>query len=267
MSAQDCFRGRNCVVTGAASGIGRAITEALLQAGAVVVMADRDAKLLAGAVDELAAHAGRVHSAVVDVTQQAQVQQMIEAAATRHGTLDFLFNNAGIGFGKLYADATLDEWRRIIDINLWGVIYGVHAALPIMHRQGRGHIVNTASIAGLVPLACQVLYCATKFAVVGLSESLRIELADEGICVSVVCPSEVVSRIWGPKMPANAIPADEAAREILAGVAAKQGIIALPESARQLWMQYRTDTPASEAFLLDMARQRRKTILSSATYF
>ncbi len=135
-------------------------------------------------------------------------------------------------------EATLEHWRRIVEVNLWGVVYGIHAALPIMRRQGGGYIVNTASIAGLVPLPFQALYCATKFAIAGLSESLRLELADEGIHVSVVCPGNVVSRIFekpiigeavDAKPPEDAIPAGEAAKAILAGVANKEGIIALPE--------------------------------------
>ena len=97
MQVEEYFRGKGCVVTGAASGIGFALTEALLQAGAVVFMADRDAQTLAAAVEQLSAYAGRVHSMSVDVTNQEQVQHMVEDAAARHGRLDVLFNNAGIG--------------------------------------------------------------------------------------------------------------------------------------------------------------------------
>ena len=97
MQVEEYFRGKGCVVTGAASGIGFALTEALLQAGAVVFMADRDTKTLTSAVEQLGAYAGRVHSMSVDVTNQEQVQHMVEDAASRHGRLDVLFNNAGIG--------------------------------------------------------------------------------------------------------------------------------------------------------------------------
>ena len=186
---------------GAASGIGFALAAALLQAGAVVFMADRDTKTLAAAVEQMSPYAGRVHSLSVHVTNQEQVQHMVEDAAARHGRLDFLFNNAGIGGTFQISEVTLEHWRRIIDINLWGVIYGVQSALPIMRRQGGGHIVNTASIAGLVPPPFQALYCATKYAVVGLSESLRFELGEEGIHVSVVCPGNVATPIFGPLKP------------------------------------------------------------------
>jgi len=188
MQVQEYFCDKGCVVTGAASGIGFAVSEALLQAGAVVFMADRDTKMLTSSAEQLGTYAGRVHSMTIDVTSQEQVQQMVEEAVARHGRLDFLFNNAGIGGTMPIGDATLEHWRRIIDLNLWGVIYGIHASLPIMRRQGSGHIINTASAAGLIPFPYQALYCTTKYAVAGLSESLRFELGDEGIHFSVVCP-------------------------------------------------------------------------------
>ncbi len=275
MQIEEYFRGKGCVVTGAASGIGFALTEALLQAGAVVFMADRDTETLTAAVEQLNPYAGRVHSMAVDVTNQEQVQHMVEEAAALHGRLDVLFNNAGIGGTIQISEVTLEHWRRIIDINLWGVIYGIHAALPIMRRQGGGHIVNTASIAGLIPFPFQALYCATKYAVVGLSESLRFELGDEGIHVSDVCPGNVASRIFGTpiigeptevKPPEDALPAKEAAKIILAGVANKQGIIAFPEKYRQMWRRYWSSPEAFESELWDEARQRRSAYLSKGSF-
>jgi len=276
MDIHEYFRGKECVVTGAASGIGLAVTEALLNAGAAVVMADRDAKTLAAAIGQLGALAERAYPVNLDVTHQGEVQQVIQDAASRHGRLDVLFNNAGIGYTRPVAEATLDHWRRIIDINLWGVIYGVHTAIPIMRKQGGGHIVNTASVAGLIPFPFQALYCATKYAVVGLSESFRFELADEHIHFSVVCPGDVATRIYGTpidgervevKPPAHAIPAGEAARIILAGVAKREGIIVLPDTMRQLWDGYRTSPQSAEDFLLEMARKRRSAFQSTGTYF
>jgi NAD(P)-dependent dehydrogenase (short-subunit alcohol dehydrogenase family) len=257
MQGAEYFRGKGCVVTGAASGIGFALTKALLNAGAVVFMADRDAQTLTAAAEQVS-HAGPVHSMQVDVTDQGQVQHLVEEAASRHGRLDILFNNAGIGSLIGIGDATLDLWRRIIDVNLWGVIYGIHAALPIMRRQGGGHIVNTASFAGLVPPPFESLYCTTKYAVVGLSESLRFELGDEGIHFSVVCPGPVATPIFGTtKPPEIAISADEAARIALEGVANKQGIIALPEQIAQMWRRYWSAPEAFEDELWNLARQRR----------
>lgn len=276
MHIEEYFRSKVCVVTGAASGIGLAVSAALLQAGALVVMADRDTGTLTAAVAELGAHASRVQPATVDVTSQEQVQQLVCDAATKYGHLDVLFNNAGIGCTMPIAEATLDHWRRVIDIDLWGVIYGIDAALPIMRRQGSGHIVNTSSIAGLIPFPYQAIYAATKYGVVGLSECLRLELADSGIAFSVVCPGDVATRIYGTpvfgervqaKPPSNAIPADEAARIILAGVANRSGIIVLPDPAHQLWRQYCTEPDTVETFLQGMARQRRESLAAGKSYY
>lgn len=276
MQVEEYFHGKGCLVTGAASGIGFALTEALLQAGAVVFMADRDTQTLNNAVGQLGAYDGRIHSISVDVTNQEQVQHMVEEAAARHGRLDVLFNNAGIGGTLPFGDVTLEHWRRIIDLNLWGVIYGIHFALPIMRKQGGGHIVITSSLAGLVPIPFQAIYCTTKYAVVGLSESLRFEFQDEGVHFSVACPGSVVSRIWETpiigerfeqKPPADAIPAAEAAKTILVGVANQEGIIALPESARSLWRQYGSTPEAAESILLDLARQRRSAFQAKGSYY
>ncbi len=268
MTGEEYYRGKGCVVTGAASGIGFALAEALLQAGAVVLMTDRDTEKLTAAVEHLAAHAGRVYAMTVDVTNQEQVKQMIEEAASHHGRLDFLFNNAGMGGTAPIEKITLEHWRLIMDVNLWSVIYGIHFALPIMRRQGGGHIVNTASIAGLIPPAYQALYCTTKYAVVGLSESLRFELGDEGIHFSVVCPGNVATAIFGAtKPPEDAVSAEEAARITLEGVAQKQGIIALPEKYRQMWRRYWSSPEAFESEQWETARQRRSAFQAKGTYY
>ncbi|MFZ2175554.1 MAG: SDR family oxidoreductase [Rhodococcus sp. (in: high G+C Gram-positive bacteria)] len=263
------FADKVCIVTGAASGIGYAVADALLQRGARVTMADRDSESLASCLAELEGiHPHRVRTATVDVTVENQVMELIEQVDATEGRLDALFNNAGIGGTLPIGEATSEHWRRIIDVNLWSVIYGVTAALPIMRRQGSGHIVNTSSFAGLVPMPYQSLYGATKFAVSGMSEALRYELADEGIHVSVVCPGNVATRIFGTPIigkrvevepPADAIPAPEAAQIILAGVENREGIIVFPESARTAWRSYWADPTATEPLLTDLARQRRES--------
>jgi len=276
MSTEQYFRGKGCVVTGAASGIGYAISEALLNVGATVFMADRDAKTLASSVEQLSAHAGKVHSATVDVTKQEQVHQLIQDAAARHGRLDVLFNNAGVaGRHVPLADTTLDEWRILMEINLWGVIYGIYAAVPIMRCQGEGHIVNTASILGLIPGVYEGIYSTIKHAVVGLSECLRYELADDRIAVSVVCPSTVASRIWGMSptgeyrepsketIPDDVISAAEAAETILAEVANKQAIILVGKNARWLRDEYYARSESFENFLLENSRKGRRSYEAS----
>lgn len=253
--AADAFKDRTAIVTGAASGIGLALSRALLKGGAKVLLADNNAQGLARAVESLSVHAGQLQHAAVDVTDADAVQLLIDFAVARMGRLDYLFNNAGIAGMPPTLQATLGDWQRIVDVNLGGVINGVHAALPVMKRQGGGHIVNTASIAGLMPVPGKVLYATTKHAVVGLSESLRLELAGEGIFVSVACPGAVATAIWGDKgVPADALPADVAADEILRGVARREGIIVFPARLKRGWRLYRWFPRMMDRVLTRMAR-------------
>lgn len=271
MPFQQYFRGKVCIVTGAASGIGFALSRALLQAGATVVMADRDTSALMTAIERTGAPAERVQPFPCDVTREDQVRELVEETAAVQGRLDVLFNNAGVPGTMPIEQATLDVWRRQVDINLWGVLYGVHFALPIMRRQGHGHIVNTSSLAGLMPFPFQAPYVTTKFAVVGLSESLRYELADEGIHFTVVCPGNVVSGIFqvsatGERVenpiPPDALPTDEAAELILAGVARKDGILIVPPSLQEYYRLYRTDPEEAEQGMKDLRDRRRAAFLT-----
>ncbi|AKB53399.1 MULTISPECIES: SDR family NAD(P)-dependent oxidoreductase [Methanosarcina] len=268
MGNDEYFKDKYCLVTGANSGIGYAISEELLKKGAIVFMAGRNAESLESAAKTLDSYAEQIRILLVDVTKQPEVDKAIQDTVAAEGRIDFLFNNAGIGGTMPTVDATLEHWRSIIDVNLWSVIYGINAALPFMRLQGGGHIVNTASLAGLIPFPFQSLYCATKYAVVGMSESMRYEFAEEGIHFSVTCPAAVVSRIWkkpilGPvheeiKAPEDAIPAEEAAQIILQGVADKKGIIVVPEQpCGWLWHEYCNLSEAAEDFLLKMAHDRR----------
>lgn len=231
-------------------------------------MAGRNAESLESATENLDAYSGQVRTLIVDVTKQQDVDKAIQDMVAQESRIDFLFNNAGIGGTMPTVDATIEHWKSIIDVNLWSVIYGINAALPVMRLQGGGHIINTSSIAGLVPFPFQALYCATKYAVVGISESMRYEFAEEGIHFSVTCPSAVVSRIWkkpilGPvheevEAPEDAIPAEEAARIILNGVAEKKGIIVVPEQpGGWIWHEYCNSSQAAEDFLMKMAHERR----------
>jgi NAD(P)-dependent dehydrogenase (short-subunit alcohol dehydrogenase family) len=129
------------------------------------------------------------------------VQELVDETVRDYGRLDYMFNNAGIGMGGEVRDMDLEHWRRVLEVNLWGVTCGTSAAYEEMVRQGFGHIVNTASLAGLIPLPMVAAYCATKHAVVGLSASLRAEAAALGIKVSVVCPGFVETGIFrsGPQ--------------------------------------------------------------------
>jgi NADP-dependent 3-hydroxy acid dehydrogenase YdfG len=181
------FSQKVAVVTGAASGIGKAFSRALLARGARVVLTDIDAALLETTRSEFSG-LGAVEAERLDVTDAAAVAAVVEGVAARHGRIDFMFNNAGIAIFGNARDMTLDDWNRLIDINIRGVVHGVAAAYPMMTRQGSGHIVNTASVAGLAPTPGGTGYSMTKHAVVGLSTSLRAEASRYGVRVTAVCP-------------------------------------------------------------------------------
>src|SRR5436853_5069051 len=191
--------GRVAVVTGAASGIGRALAEAFAGAGSAVVVADLDgaeAELVAAGIR---AAGGDAEAVTVDVTDAAAVEKLAATTVERYGRVDVLCNNAGVSTFNLLRDQTLDDWRWVFAVNLWGVIHGLHSFVPIMRSQGtRAHIVNTASIAGLLSgVAFIGPYDATKVAVVSISETLAQELAIDQIPigVSVLCPSSVDTRV------------------------------------------------------------------------
>jgi NAD(P)-dependent dehydrogenase (short-subunit alcohol dehydrogenase family) len=183
------------------------------------------------------------------VTDQEAVAHLVNEVAGAYGRLDYIFNNAGIGISGYMQDIGQSAWEEMVNINLWGVIYGTQAAYEVMLRQGHGHIVNTASLAGLIPTPTAVPYGVTKHGVVGLSTSLRAEAEPVGINVSVICPGfidtpifnrmayhshnqeKVVAGIRRVSLPS---PAD-CAEAALLGVAANRGIIAVTPMAHLFW--------------------------------
>ncbi len=184
--------GKQAIVTGAGSGIGAALCRALDLAGARVLCTDID---LTAAEYTASALSSRARAARLDVTDAAAVQAAVDGVVDRAGRLDLMFNNAGIVWGGETELLTLDQWNAIIDINLRGVVHGVVAAYPQMLRQGHGHIINTASMAGLAAGGQLTSYVATKHAVVGLSMALRSEAVPQGVGVLVVCPAAVETPI------------------------------------------------------------------------
>jgi NAD(P)-dependent dehydrogenase (short-subunit alcohol dehydrogenase family) len=188
------FAGKHAIVTGAGSGIGAALCRALIAAGADVVCTDVDGAAAARTAESLQGP-GTASSAILDVTDAAAVQAAVDAIVARTGRLDLMFNNAGIAWGGDTELLTLDQWNAIIDVNIRGVVHGVAAAYPVMLRQGHGHIVNTASMAGLTAAVQITSYVTTKHAVVGLSLALRSEAVSRGVGVLVVCPSAVETPI------------------------------------------------------------------------
>jgi NAD(P)-dependent dehydrogenase (short-subunit alcohol dehydrogenase family) len=194
MSGIPDLRGRVAVVTGGASGIGRGIAGNLRREGMEVVIADVEEGALQRTADEL----GAVVGVRTDVRDPDSVQALARAATDRFGAVHVVCNNAGIGPWAKIADLTLDDWRWIVDVNLWGVIHGVHTFLPLLEANpDGGHIVNTASLAGLRPTAGLGSYVVTKFGVVGLTETLAMELEQAGsrVGVSVLCPGPVHTNI------------------------------------------------------------------------
>src|SRR4051794_22500568 len=180
------FAGKTAIVTGAASGIGREIARQLAAAGAHVLATDLPGHALdaAGAQDGLT-------TMPVDVSDSDQIQAAVDRVVGEHGRLDMIFNNAGVAIFGEFEVVTLADWDKIIDVNLRGVAHGAAIAYRQMVEQGGGHIVNTASVAGLVPVPLQVHYCATKHAVVGLGKTLAVEARQHGIRVTTYCPAFV----------------------------------------------------------------------------
>jgi NAD(P)-dependent dehydrogenase (short-subunit alcohol dehydrogenase family) len=191
--------GKVAVVTGAASGIWRALAEAFAAAGSAVVVADLDGPEAEAVAAGIRAAGGEAEAMVVNVADAAAVDRLAAATLERFGRVDVLCNNAGVSTFNLMRDQTLDDWRWVFDVNLWGVVHGLASFVPIMRSQGTpGHIVNTASVAGLLSgVAFIGPYSATKVAVVSISETLVQELAIDqtAIGVSVLCPSSVDTRV------------------------------------------------------------------------
>ncbi|MEJ2097915.1 MAG: SDR family NAD(P)-dependent oxidoreductase, partial [Deltaproteobacteria bacterium] len=188
-AAGEYYEGKVAIVTGGASGFGRCLCEELARRGATVVVADQNESQAAEVTKAIREQGGNATAEKVDVSSFESVEQAVAAAVVQYGRLDFFFNNAGIAIGGEYRDINRSEHERLMNICLGGVINGVHAAVPRMIEQGEGHIVNTASISGLIPTPLSSIYAAAKHAIVGLSTSLRPEVADLGIKVSVLCPS------------------------------------------------------------------------------
>jgi NAD(P)-dependent dehydrogenase (short-subunit alcohol dehydrogenase family) len=190
--------GKVAVVTGAASGIGRALAERFVGAGMKVVLADLERAPLETAVDELRARTGEVVGVPTDVASGAAVEALAAKALEAFGAVHVVCNNAGVALSGRVWEHTVADWDWVLGANLWGVIHGVRVFVPLMLKQGgEGHVVNTASIAGLTSNPFMGVYNVTKHAVVTLSETLHKDLRLSGarIGVSVLCPGFVNTRI------------------------------------------------------------------------
>jgi NADP-dependent 3-hydroxy acid dehydrogenase YdfG len=183
--------GKIAFVTGGASGIGAALATKLVGKGAEVWIADRQVGPAQELAQRLNSGGGKAHPIELDVRSYPSFEQAVAEAVQQSGRIDFLFNNAGIGVGGEIDSYTLDDWNDVFDVNLRGVVHGIQAVYPIMIRQHSGHIVNTASMAGLITTVSQASYAATKHAVVAISKTLRLEAERHGVQVSVLCPGVI----------------------------------------------------------------------------
>lgn len=279
--AQTTFRDKTALVTGAASGIGREIAVQLARAGAIVLVTDLPGTGIDRVVDAITAEGGRASGMALDVSRREQLQAAIDRLVADHGRLDYLFNNAGVAIFGEFDLVSLDEWDTTIDVNLRGVAHGSTLAYRQMVGQGHGHIVTTASVAGLVPVPLQVHYCATKHAVIGMSKTLAVEARDHGIDVTIFCPAFVESGMFDNNtlhgtmagtntrrlVPMKPLATDVAVRRLLAGVAKRRHWVITPFYGRLGWWLERL-SPALSARLhrLTLGQiRRRAAAMKSAT--
>lgn len=252
------FDDATAIVTGAASGIGQALVEELARRGCEVVLADRQIEAAEEIALAINATGGRATAVELDVVRFSEMEQLVEETVKRTGRLDYMFNNAGIAITGNVSHYSIEDWNQIVEVNLSGVINGVQAAYQVMMNQGFGHIVNTASFAGLVPTPGNVAYASTKHAIVGLSISLRAEAAMLGLRVSVLCPSFVRTAILedGGKFGRSLIdlspdqkrrllesyekfkpmPANTFAAKALDMIAKNKAIVVLPSRWKIVWL-------------------------------
>lgn len=248
----EIFRGKVVILTGAASGLGRGFALEIARAGGLVVAADINRPSVEQVVAEITAAGGKAQAHCLDVRDAAAVTALVDGTAARHGRIDYIFNNAGIATQGPVEEIPLANWDEIVDINLKGVIYGTVAAYRHMVKQRSGHIVNTASLAGLVPSPLLAPYSTVKFAVVGLSDSLRLEAEAHGVSVTALCPGFIESGIYEAARTTHGfsedvfrknlpflVPLDKGVRRLLDGVVAKKRVVTLPFYAKPLIWMYR----------------------------
>lgn len=272
------------ILTGGASGIGRSLAEELARRGVEVVVADRQGELAQEVADAIRASGGTAYAAEVDVRSFASLQRVVETTTARSGRLDYFFNNAGIGIAGPIEGYSAADWDDVLDVNLRGVAYGVQAAYPVMIAQGFGHIVNTASLAGLVVGGGAASYATSKFAVVGLSKALRIEAAYHGVRVSVLCPGVVrtpmlkggkygrmnlngMTQDWMDQFWERLRPMDPQvfAQRALDAVARNTAIIVLPSWWKLLWYLERISPGLSMWLATRSFRQMRLELEPTVT--
>jgi len=264
------FENKVAVVTGAASGIGLGLTEHLLARGAkAVFMGDVKEENLTRESERLnQAYPGKAIPLLTDVTKLEQVEKLIHAAKAFDDHLDFVFNNAGMGMTYPTEKVTFEIWKFIMDLNFMSAVYGTYTAIPIMREQGSGHIVNTGSIAGLIPAPYQAVYAASKSAIITMTESLQYELETEGLNFSVFCPGNVRTPIFGELAPPpDSISVDEAVDYIFQELEKKSLVIIFPQQMRDFDKLYRENRPEFDKIVRNVAAERRENYRTKGTYY
>lgn len=242
------------LITGGGSGIGAAAGTLMAKNGDTVILADIDQDAADDVAAAIVAAGGKAESAALDVRDGRAFDALVDRVVADHGRIDLIFNNAGIGVGGPIEDLTIEHWQRVVDVNIMGVVNGIRAAYPHMIEQGDGHIVNTASLAGLVPSPMLAPYAMTKHAVVGLSLSLRPEAAVHGVRVTALCPGPTETPILDSKGPHDLAPnesvsardlllkaageihpVEDLAEDLLKGIAENKSYIVAPRRARLAW--------------------------------
>lgn len=217
--------GTTVVITGATSGIGRETAREFAKAGSKVVVAGRRKERLLELVSEIEEKGGQALAVQTDVADQAQVEKLIERTVEHFGRVDVLVNNAGVAIASRFEEMSLDDFRRLMDVNFWGAVFACRAVVPQMRKQrGGGVILNVSSIFGKRGMPFETAYCASKFALAGFSEALRAELMSEGVDVCTIFPGAVQTEIFdaaanntGLELPSYVpkFPADQMAKLIV----------------------------------------------------
>ena len=244
------FKDKISIVTGGASGIGRGLVGELASRGAKVVLADINGDAAKKAAEMLNGEDGNVKPATLDVTDYVAVKKLVDDTVSEYGRLDYMFNNAGVAMFGEARDYSYEDWRKVIDVDLYGPVNGVAAAYGVMVEQGFGHIVNTASIGGMIPATHLTSYVTSKYGIVGLSHTLRMEGAALGVKVSVVCPGLIRTamyespciRLDQTKLLNDApkgMPPEKCARVILKGVERNKATIIVTLPAKIAYILHR----------------------------
>jgi NAD(P)-dependent dehydrogenase (short-subunit alcohol dehydrogenase family) len=253
------FQNKIAIVTGGGMGLGQALCEELARRGAAVVVADIIGEAAERVTSRISQSGAPARAVQVDVSKREDVARLIGTTVSEFGRLDYMFNNAAIAIGGDARDIAIEQWDRVLDVDLRGVVYGTIYAYQLMAKQGRGHIVNISSASGLIPQPGNSSYCACKHGIIGLSLSMRFEGSDLGVKVSAVCPGDMKTSIYDNMVVMNMkVPraqvvelsrrshflmpqwsAEDAAREILLGVSRNQPLIVFPAVVRLIWRVYR----------------------------